>query len=72
MIMADKKRLLTAVLGPHNPEGEPIEAPEEIDAIAQELIEGVANHDVKAVAEALKAAFAIFDSEPHIEGEHLG
>ncbi len=40
-------------------------------ACAQDLIDAVHAKDAKRVASALKAAFEIADSEPHVEGEHL-
>ena len=39
---------------------------------ASDLMAAVHAKDSKAVAAALKAAFEICDSEPHVEGEHLG
>lgn len=42
-----------------------------IESCSQELIRAVHARDVKAVSEALKDAFAILDSEPHVEGEHI-
>jgi hypothetical protein len=38
---------------------------------AMELIDAVKAGDPDAVIGALRSAFAIFDSEPHEEGEHL-
>lgn len=40
-------------------------------ACAQDLIDAVHSKDAKRVASALKAAFEIADSEPHVEGEHV-
>ena len=71
MMIGDKRKLLTAVLGPHEPDGEVKEDANEVHAIAQELIEAVHNHDVAGVADALKAAFELLDMEPHAEGPHL-
>lgn len=42
-----------------------------IHACAQALINAVHSKDAKGVSEALKDAFAILDSEPHEEGEHI-
>lgn len=42
-----------------------------LDACGQDLLRAIENKDFKAIGEALKAAFAICDSEPHNEGEHL-
>lgn len=41
-----------------------------VEACAEDLIEAVHKKDVKAVAQALRAAFEICDSEPHQEGPH--
>lgn len=38
---------------------------------AQDLIDAIKRDDVKGVAESLRAAFELADSEPHIEGEHI-
>jgi hypothetical protein len=43
---------------------------EQLQAVAGELIEGVKACDPAAVAEALRAAFLLCDSMPHVEGEH--
>lgn len=37
---------------------------------AEDLCRGIENKDHKAIANALRAAFQILDSEPHEEGEH--
>jgi hypothetical protein len=39
-------------------------------AAAQDLIEAIHSKDIKGVAEALRAAFELSDSEPHEEGPH--
>jgi len=41
-----------------------------LEAAASDLISAIHSKDVKAVAEALKAAFEIADAQPHHEGEH--
>lgn len=41
-----------------------------IHACAQDLISAVHAHDVKATAEAMRAAFDILESMPHDEIEH--
>jgi hypothetical protein len=51
------------VEGPHLEEG--------MKAAAEDLIHAVHNKDIEAVAAALRAAFEIADSEPHVEGEHI-
>lgn len=52
----------------------PDEGAEEFDSLesaAEDLINAVHAKDVKAVAAALRAAFELSDSEPHVEGPHL-
>lgn len=71
IMMGDKKKIIDSILGPHEIDGEPMDEASSLEAIAQELIEAVSNHDVKAVAECLRAAFAECDAEPHVEGEHI-
>jgi hypothetical protein len=41
-----------------------------LHAAAEDLVNAVHAKNIKAVAEALKAAFDLCDSEPHVEGEH--
>lgn len=41
-----------------------------LEAAAEDLIRAIHSKDTKAVAAALKAAFEISDSEPHVEGPH--
>jgi hypothetical protein len=55
-----------------NPDKE--ESHEEHDGVhmaARDLIDAVKADDVKGVAAAMRAAFEIMDSEPHVEGEHV-
>jgi hypothetical protein len=42
-----------------------------IHACAQDLVSAINANDVKAVAEAIQAAFEILDSMPHEEGPHV-
>lgn len=42
-----------------------------LESAAEELIHAVHSKDIKAVAMALRSAFELMDSEPHIEGEHI-
>lgn len=54
-------------------ERKPDEGAEEFDSMesaAQDLCDAVEKKDIKAVAAALRAAFELMDSEPHVEGEH--
>lgn len=41
-----------------------------LESAAEDLISALHSKDVKAVASALRAAFQIYDSEPHDEGPH--
>lgn len=53
---------------------EPDEDAEEYDSLhsaAEDLIKSIHSKDIKSVAEALRAAFELCDSEPHEEGEHV-
>ncbi len=72
IMMADRKKTVAAILGPHpdsEKEKEPISTPCQI--AAEELIEAIQSKDAEGVVESLKAIFAEFDSEPHVEGEHI-
>lgn len=40
-----------------------------VESAAEDLIHAVHAKDVKAVAEALRAAFELCDEEPHMEGD---
>lgn len=42
-----------------------------LKAAAQDILSAISNNDSAALAMAIKAAFQICDSEPHVEGEHL-
>lgn len=44
---------------------------EQLHAVAGELVDAVQCGDVAAVAEALRGAFLLLDSMPHVEGEHV-
>lgn len=75
-----KKRQEAGISGVLIKHREPDEKPAEeqqddpaaaIKACSQALIKAVHAQDVEAVSEALKDAFDILDSMPHVEGEHL-
>jgi hypothetical protein len=70
IMMGDKKKMLTAILGPHK-EVEEMPSVDEMETIMQEFIECVHGKDAQGAAAAFKAACALCDSEPHVEGEHL-
>jgi len=42
-----------------------------LESAAEDLISAVHSKNIKAVCSALRAAFQIYDSEPHEEGEHI-
>ena len=52
------------------PDGQDEDKDAGMHAAAKDLISAVHMKDTKRVAEALRAAFQIADSEPHEEGEH--
>jgi len=55
---------------PDKPEENQEDKDASIHACAQDLIDAVHNKDVKGVAEAMRSAFEILDSQPHEEGPH--
>lgn len=42
-----------------------------LHSAAEDLIKAIESKDIKSVAEALRAAFDLCDSEPHEEGPHV-
>ncbi len=54
------------------PDAEPKQDQEDsgLEMAAEDLLRAHASNDKKAVAAALRAAFQILDSEPHVEGPH--
>ncbi len=44
---------------------------DEMEAVAEDLLRAFKSDHVKGIAEALHAAFEIYDSKPHVEGPHL-
>lgn len=77
--MIDEKKTVALILAQLSPnakaeiEIEPAEEEEQdqLEGVAGELIAAVHAGDAAAVAEALRAAFAVCDAEPHVEGEHV-
>jgi hypothetical protein len=73
----EPKKLASVIVAKRKPDGnmevkgEEGEMMPEVMMIAEDLIRAVHDKDASAVAEALEAAFMHFDSEPHVEGEHL-
>ena len=70
--------LIVAMKAKKPEEGPEVESAEEpggddmgLEAAAQELIDAVGAQDPAGVASALKNSFAILESAPHEEGEHI-
>ena len=42
-----------------------------VEAAAEDLHNAIKSGNIKAIAEALRSAFYILDSEPHEEGPHI-
>lgn len=55
-------------------ERKPDEEPEydAMESAAEDLISAIHSKDAPAAAAALRAAFELADSQPHVEGEHIG
>lgn len=45
---------------------------DDLEVAAEDLLFAIEKKDAKAIAAALRAAFQLFDSEPHTEGPHNG
>ena len=43
---------------------------EPLETVAEELCQAIEKKDYGAIAEALRSAFGLLESEPHEEGEH--
>jgi hypothetical protein len=73
IIMGDKKKHITAIMGPDSEasaekkDSEP--GDEEMHAVSSELIDAVHAKDEKAVAVALRAAYELCDSYADAQGE---
>lgn len=70
MMLFDKKRALTQILGPDGPQGKE-EVKSELHSIAEELKSSIEAGDIDGMVESLKAFFYACDELPHVEGEHL-
>ncbi len=46
------------------------EADSAMEMAAQDIMDAIKGNDPKRLAQAIKAAFEICDSEPHVEGPH--
>lgn len=73
MLMFDKKKAITAILGENSP-GVGVKGEEEgssaLSLAANEFITAVHDKDAARVAAAFKAMFAACEAEPHYEGSH--
>jgi len=65
MLLFDRKKSLTQIMGPR--EDEQKEAPNEVHTLAQEVINAVHSKDAGVLASALHALFMHFESLPHEE-----
>lgn len=72
MLLYDKKKALTHILGKVPAEGE-VEGGDEspLKTCVSEFIDAVHAKDVEAATSALKACFSALEAEPHKEGPHL-
>lgn len=43
----------------------------DLEICAIDILKAIKTNDIKLLAQALKTAFEIADSEPHVEGEHI-
>lgn len=50
---------------------DPADSYDPMHSAAGDLIQAMGEGNIKAVAEALRAAFELCDSEPHVEGPHM-
>lgn len=62
--------IITKVREPDSDKPQDSEEDQGLRACARDLIDAVHSQDEGRVASAIRAAFAICDSEPHEEGEH--
>lgn len=44
----------------------------DLEICAIDILKAIKTNDIKGLADAIKAAFEICDSQPHVEGEHIG
>ncbi len=66
-----KKQQDGGVITEHRePDYEPEGSEEGLDACSKDILEAISSNDIKRLSKALKAAFEICDSEPHVEGPH--
>lgn len=72
IMMGDRKKMVSAILGPHPGEAKEDEGPDALHGVAQELIEALHARNPGEVLDALRAIFEALDAEPHEEGPHEG
>lgn len=68
-MIGEKKRALTAIMGPAKHEEVEGDEPDALHAIASEFIQAVKADDAQGVADCWRAAFEELDREPQ-EGTH--
>lgn len=71
-ILNKKKSQTGVIVQQRAPDSKPEQNQEDssgLEIAAKDLLNAVEAKDIKGIAEALKAAFQIADSEPHEEGE---
>lgn len=42
-----------------------------LEGVSEDLMHAIHSKDIKAICEALRAAFSLLESEPHEEGPHV-
>jgi hypothetical protein len=70
-----KDRRVGLIVEQRHPDGNLERKPDEegdpaLEACAEDLLRAMNTKDIKAIADALRAAFDVMESEPHEEAEH--
>ena len=55
---------------PDSPEKQPSKN-EDLEVCAKDIMHAINTKDIKGLAEAIRAAFQVLESEPHEEGPHI-
>lgn len=69
--LPNKKKQSGIIVHERQPDQKDDEDHSGIDACAQDILRAIEQKDPKHLGEALRAAFAIMESEPHDEAEHI-
>jgi hypothetical protein len=73
IMMADRKKTVAAILGPHpDMEKDEDKSGDSLKICAEEAIDAIHAKDAEGFLEAMKSIFQELDSEPHEEGPHIG